>query len=161
MNDPNDPYDPYDPYEAWKHQAYCWLLCWQRSADINRMINKDIAMLIARCIPVDMSQAWSFGTPISDWYLTKGRLPGSLWSWREKTRKLRRLPCHTCLRITEWHKHTAEPMPFSIWPPNGYRCSKGHMIRKGACRLCSDLFGLCDECFRNKCKVLNIIVKSK
>jgi hypothetical protein len=145
-----------DPYELWRQQALCWLWCWKKSTHIKTRVDKNIAIIIALKIPVDMSH-WTKWENFGRMFLSK-EINGR-WSWKEIGGS-RKQACKQCLR-------PSREIVLDKW-----KCQKGHEWKfksyyghdedshdigpyGDACQYCC-CCGWCDDCFRNKCKILNV-----
>jgi len=127
-----------DPYEKWKIKVYTWLMCWKSSPDIYSFVNRNVALYIARLLPLDLSGWCTFGTYQVCLTSFRKRIQ---WLWIDLERGLR-VPCQTCLR----------PLFYDAGEQT-WACIKGHAA--SSCE-CNGRFGICGPCFKAASIRLNV-----
>ena len=127
-----------DPYDKWKKQVYTWLLCWKSSPALFSCVNKDVALHIARLVPLDFSGWHNFGKEAV--HLVKINYPTRwVWMYMEDLAKYGETPCSCCLRPLR-----AETCQSCGAKPKEWRKDCGS-------------YGVCIPCFKSACTRLNVL----
>ena len=144
-----------DPYEKWKSQVYSWLLCWKSSDTIYSKINRDIAILIARLVPVDFTRTCCFANFAGEQLFIQivghdWRTPKVKVAWSISGKLGSASPCHTCLRpCKRMDLGNGHSWPCDWYHPKTYNDCVKCLTGAG--------FGLCTSCFILTCRRLHVI----
>ena len=136
-------------YDFWKESVRAWFLCAKREP-LRSKIGKDVALIIAKLIPVDLSGIvkWRYNDGNVVFATLGEHRVLNLCYWCEKTERnifLHYAACFSCLRFSSTSSCICK--------------SQENSLSKSDCKNCRGYDGICWECLAKICNSRNILVK--